>query len=191
MTKGAMSTLIRGSFGLVLVSALVLFSSVEPQGKENGGERAVQILVQGPAADLGSRNKDEMPAEYRLSASDTAPGCRLNLAALQVVRWDPDKSRPLSGPLPLRWYDDAIPYDFPEVEANVNFTDGLTFPIIPRPRWGDFCNVLGDGVSGRLVWLHSQEGKNPSTYRITAPLLAEGKTPDHMPPRGLVGDGSH
>src|SRR4051794_18657653 len=71
-----------------------------------------RLRVRIEAVDLGRRDKDERPAEFRLVADDFGRGRRIDLASLRVVRCDPEGGEDLSGPLPLRWYDDAIPYDF-------------------------------------------------------------------------------
>src|SRR5581483_7897761 len=82
-------------------------------------------------------------------------------------------------------------YEFPECEQNIHATDGLKLRFVSRPRWGDYYNVLGDGRAGRLVWTHTQIEQRPSFYSISFRLLAKGRVPDQMPPRGFVGDGSH
>jgi hypothetical protein len=158
-------------------------------GEQDDGK--VRVFVRVPAADIGKRPRDEAPAEFHLAAKDFAAGRRIDLASFQVVRWDGGRGKAVSGPLPLRWYDDAIPYDYPECEVNVHSTDGVKLPFVTHPRWGDFYNVLGDGAGGRLVWLHTQEGKLSADYAISFDLLPPGRTPDRMPPRGMVGDGSH
>jgi hypothetical protein len=150
-----------------------------------------RVVVRVAAADIGARPRDERPAEFRLSPADFAAGRRIDLASLQVVQWDPKAGKTLSSPLPLRWYDDSIPYEFAECEQNAHATDGVHLVFVTRPRWGDFYNVLGDGAGGRLVWTHMQKGREPAFYEISFRLLPKGTRPDRMPPRGLVGDGSH
>ena len=103
--------------------------------------------------DIGKRRRDERPAEFQLRAGDFAFGRRIDLASLEVTRVNPETGQPQSGPLALRWYDDAIPYDFPECEQNIHATDGLHLSFVSHPRWGDFYNILGEGVSGRLAWV--------------------------------------
>jgi hypothetical protein len=154
-------------------------------------EKPVRLLVRVPADRLGGRTRDERPAEIRLAAADFGAGRRLDLASLNVVRWDAGADRALSGALPIRWYDADIPYEFPESEQNASDTDGLHQRIGTRARWGEFYNLLGDGISGRLVWLHTQEGNRPSYYIVSFRLLPPGRAPNRMPPRGFVGDGSH
>jgi hypothetical protein len=103
----------------------------------------------------------------------------------------------------VRWYDDAIPYDFPEVEQNVHATDGLNLRREIHPRWGDFYNLAGAGRGGRLAWLHTQVGAEDAHYEIGFRLVQERMSKDttpsdtldraawDRPPRGFVGDGSH
>jgi hypothetical protein len=144
-----------------------------------------------PAIELGSRSQDQQPAELKLLAADLGAEGRIDLASLRVVRYDPATEKEVSTPLPWRWYDDAIPYDFPECEQNAHATDGPSLRFVSHPRWGDFYNLLGDGASGRLVWTHTQQGRAAAVYRISASLLPKGQSPDRLPPRGFVGDGSH
>jgi hypothetical protein len=129
-------------------------AALQPAAEESRHCLRVRI----PPVDLGRRARDEMPAEFRLVAADFAKDRRLDPASLQVVRHDPVSGKD-PGALPLRWYDEAIPYDFPECEQNIHATDGVHLAFVTRPRWGDFYNVLGDGRAGRLVWTHTQHGK--------------------------------
>lgn len=172
-----------------LVSALSL-GFFRPSWAKPSEEDVQQVVVCVAAADIGRRSRDEWPAEFRLSAADFANGRRIDLGSLSVTRCDPE-GRPLSDPLPLRWYDDAVPFDFPEKEQNAHATDGINTTSVIRPRWGDFYNLLGDGISGRLVWLHTQEGMKPSYYAVSFRLLARGQVPERLAQRGFVGDGSH
>src|SRR5262249_36320035 len=172
---------------LCLLPALFLLTSATEEKLSD----EVRLIVRVPPRDIGRRAKDEMPAELRLKASDFAAARPIAPASLRVVRWDVDAGRALSALLPLRWYDDAIPYNFPECEQNVHATDGLKLQFIPRPRWGDFYNLLGRGDGGRLVWPHLQERDKPAHYAVSFRLLPEGRRPETLPPRGLVGDGSH
>jgi hypothetical protein len=160
-------------------------------GRNQPREPERQLVLRVAAVNLGRRIRDEQPAEVRLLATDFDTSHRLDLASLRVVRWDPKASKLLSGPLPLRWYDDAIPYDFPECEQNVHATDGVHLQFTTRPRWGDFYNLQGDGKGGRLVWLHTQLGREPAFYQVSFRLLPKGQRPERMAPRGFVGDGSH
>src|SRR5262249_57645965 len=116
-------------------------------------------------------------------------GRRIDLTSLAVVRWAGAAGKALSEPLPLRWYDDAIPYDFPECEQNAHATDGVNLRFVARPRWGDFYNLLGEGTGGRLVWTHTQEGNRPSSYAISFPLLPEGPRPERLGPPRPAGGG--
>jgi hypothetical protein len=149
-----------------------------------------RLVVEIPAALLSGRTHDERPAEMRLVAADIAAGRRIDLASLEVRRCNRASGKELSDPLPWRWYDDAIPEDFPECEQNVNATDGVHLTFVNRPRWGEFYNLLGDGAAGRLVWLHRQTGDAAGCYAISFRLLPPGAALQDPPQRGFVGDGS-
>lgn len=152
-----------------------------------------KLLVRVPAdRTLGERKRDERPAEITLRADEFGKDLAFDLSSLLVGRVDRIMSDFGPSPeVPLRWYDDAIPYEFPEYEQNLQSTDGVNRSSIPRPRWGDFYNVCGDGLSGKLVWLHTQEGKADSYYLVSARLIPREEKQPGMPHRGLVGDGSH
>ena len=124
-------------------------------------------------ASLHGRSHDERPAELKLTPVDLPPGRRIDLSSLAVV--PVDRAAGLARPhsLPLRWYDDSVPYEFPECEQNINDTDGVHLRYERRPRWGDFYNLSGKGRGGRLVWLHSQEGDRAADYEIHYRLVAE------------------
>jgi hypothetical protein len=148
-----------------------------------------KVIVEVAAEKLAEgRTHDERPAEFHISAESFARGRRIDLASLRVVRCDPESGKELSDPLPMRWYDDAIPEDFPECEQNLHSTDGVHLTYIPRKNWGEFYNLLGDGSSGRLVWLHRQDQNKAASYEISFRLLPAGVVPSEPPPRGFVGD---
>src|SRR5262245_9679758 len=100
------------------------------------------VVARVAAADVGARLKDEQPAELKLQSADFGAEGRIDLASLRVVRYDPATGKEISAPLPWRWYDDSIPYEFPECEQNAHATDGVNLRFVPRPRWGDFYNLL-------------------------------------------------
>ena len=147
--------------------------------------------------DLHGRTRDERPAELRFSPSDLPPDTRIDLSSLAVYPIDPASGAVSRRALPLRWYDDAIPYEFPECEQNINDTDGKHLRYVTYPRWGDFYNLNGKGRGGRLVWLHTQHGNQASAYEIHYRLVAEHASRSLLeqaalgrPPRDFVGDGS-
>ena len=123
---------------------------------------------------------------------------RIDLSSLTVFPVDASLASKTGHSLPVRWYDDSIPYNFPEYEQNVNNTDGKHLTPLIYPRWGDFYNLSGKGRGGRLVWLHTQTGNRSASYEIRYRLVPEHatRTADEQaalgrPPRGFVGDGSH
>jgi hypothetical protein len=178
---------------LVAVALLSVSSFAKDQPNAARPEGRQRLLVEIPPTDLRGpgRERDERPAEMRIDAADFGRNQSIDLPSLTVVRFDRETGKELSGPLPLRWYDDAIPYDFPECEQNVHATDGVHLTFVSRQRWGEFFNLVGDGRAGRLVWLHTQENDAPACYAISFRLLPAGTTPSEPPPRGFVGDGSH
>jgi hypothetical protein len=154
----------------------------------DGHEARLRVRV--APRDIGRRNHDEAPAELRIDQAMLPPGRAIDLPTLYVKRAAAAGDQPDQPPLPLRWYDDAIPYNFPECEQNLHATDGVNLTIVARPRWGDIYNVLGDGLSGRLVWLHRQIGDGPADYVVGFKLLPPHEMPRACAARELVGDGA-
>ena len=122
----------------------------------------------------GSRAGDERPADVALDfeklLENVAPGRMADLAGVQVIRHNPRTGEPMAETrnafgqgeldLPCRWYDAAIPYEFPEVETNISSTDG-ELRYVTRTRLGYFFDCLGDWKAGRLAFTH-RESEGPA-----------------------------
>src|SRR5947199_9442117 len=110
-----------------LVASLV-FAACVPLSAASAGESSpnnVRVIVRVAPRAIGKREQDEMPAEFRLRASDFAPRRRIDPSSLEIVRWDPHpRDRAIGGPLPLRWYDDAVPYACPASDQNLQARHG-------------------------------------------------------------------
>lgn len=173
------------------------------QNVEWAGARTYRLLVDVEAKKLRGRSSDELPAELVIDfeAELRKLGTKriVDIASIQIIAHDPATGRPkgasnyayATSPFDrvFRWYDDAIPYEFPEVnDAASRAADKKVWGT--RIRGGDFYNVLGDWHKGRLVWLHAQTDEKPTSYGVYFDLLPEGKSPSRLPPRGWVGDGS-
>ncbi len=114
------------------------------------------------------------------------------------MRYDPKSGRALTygnyayarhaADRPFSWYDAAIPYDFPEFDDTVYRTEGRIVRALVV-RGGYFFNAVGDGDRGRLAWMHTQTGHEPSWYAVYFSLLSPGQTARSAPPRGWIGDG--
>jgi len=166
------------------------------------GEAAYRLLVEVPPQDLGGRASDVMPAEVPIDGagilSDLGVAGTVDVASLQVVRYDAASGQPISGSTlvdarspfdcPFRWYDGSIPYRFPEFAGNIDQTHGVVRRT-PVPRAGYFYNAIGDWKRGRLAWVHEQHGRAPSHYAIYFNRLPDGVVPAAIPPRGWIGDG--
>jgi hypothetical protein len=178
----------RSSALLVIVAFLVAL----PAAAQDTSRSQRTWLVRVDPVDIGSRPRDERPAEIELDAGNDG---RLDVSTLKIVRAD-DRGKPLSingdsardDSLPLRWYDAAIPYEFPEFNDSASRTAGKLEPE-RRVRAGYYLNALGDGRHGRLAWMHTQVGHETAWYRIDAAVLADGAAPQRLPPQGWIGDG--
>jgi hypothetical protein len=183
-------------------------SCAEPvRGEENAsaewtGKGAYRLLVKVAPRKLTGRDDDELPAELAIDLQSELRKLGVsrlpNIASVQVVGYDQRTGRPLEysnyaygqspADRPFRWYDAAIPYEFPEFANAVSRTRGK-IERKPRVRGGYFFNVLGDWRKGRLAWMHTQSGDRPSCYAIYFDVLREDEQPTELPPRGWLGDG--
>ena len=164
------------------------------------GKGSLRLVIRVDPTD-DAREGDERPADVALDfeklLAEAAPGRLANLAGVQVVRHDSKSGMPVAQTpnafavgefdVPCRWYDAAIPYEFPEVETNVSSTDG-ELRYVNRTRLGYFFNCLGDWKSGRLAFTH-RESAGPAWYAVYFDLLPAGAAPRDNPPRGFLGDG--
>ncbi|MFB3904760.1 MAG: FG-GAP repeat domain-containing protein [Acidobacteriota bacterium] len=167
------------------------------------GRAGHRILVRVDPIDSGARQRDQMPARLVLGRELVAQaageaGRRLDVASLQIARYREGEAQPADfskwaygqapWEVPFRWYDDSIPWDFPEFAGNIDRTEGR-LEYGQRPGWGYFYETLGEWESGRLAWVHTQERNKPSYYAIYFDLLPAGQEPGAVPRRGFLGDG--
>jgi hypothetical protein len=153
-------------------------------------ERSHRAVVEVPPTDLGGRSRDEGPAMLALSAED---GRRIDAASIRIVRVDPAtgeaKPAPSAEGTPYRWYDDAIPWDFPHAMTPISRTDNVP-RVTTSPGLGHNLLATGEWRSGRVVFPHVQEGTAPSYYAVYYDHLPAGANITEPAPRGWVGDGS-
>ncbi len=169
-------SLLAGQFLLAMGTHSLCFESPKPRDQ--------RILVRVEPVELGRRTRDELPAEVVIDHGDKA----WDATSIRVVHVD-ESGKPLNDePLPFRWYDAAIPYDFPEFLDSVSRTVGALKPE-PRERGGYYLNAMGDGHKGRLAWTHTQVGKQPAWYAVEFNWLKPGEVPQQLPPQGWIGDG--
>lgn len=164
--------------------------------------RQFRILTTVAPYPLQGRDRDELPAEleidFQAQLKKLGESRRPDLGTVQVVAIDQQSGLPVDyrryaygqspADRPYRWYDAAIPYDFPEFADAVSRSNG-EIQRRPRVRGGYFFNALGDWQRGRLGWIHTQNSDQASLYGIYFDVLEEGKLPQQLPPRGWLGDG--
>jgi hypothetical protein len=186
---------------LVAVLASVIESMLEAETVDWTEERAYRLLVTVQPRDIGHRTADEMPARLKIDfvAELKMLGVvgRPDIASIRVVPYDPASGQRLpTNPVdkgsvfdaPFRWYDGAIPYEFPEFAESVTRMKGKITRKL-RTRGGYFFNAIGDWKQGQLVWTHLQSRREKSFYAVYFDLLPSGHGPLQVPPRGWMGDG--
>ena len=187
----------------VLLASMTLAVQVQAQTKVDWvGQGGFRLLVEVEAKDIQRRTSDECPTELKIDFAtrlkELGIDNRPDLGSIQVMKIDPKTGRALeyadyayarsNFDRPFRWYDAAIPYEFPEFRNTPDRTKGK-IEYQNKTRTGYIYNVLGDWRSGRLAWTHTQTASEPSHYAIYFDLLPDGKEPQKMPPKGWLGDG--
>ncbi len=196
-------TLCPGALLSCVAALLLLTVSTAADAPTWVGQGKYRLLVRVDPLDIGNHKSDEMPTRIHLSSADvlqqTGAKGKINVGALEVEQYDPATGQPIPygkwayahepWEVPYRWYDDAVPEDFPEVVGNINPDTG-ELKYTPERNWGYFYETLGEWDSGNLAWTHTQRGNQPSYYAIYFDLLPPGKQPDALPRTGFVGDGT-
>jgi hypothetical protein len=187
---------------LLVVTAVALEATSAADKVVWSGDGQFRLLVRIEASEPANRATDELPAELKtdFAAELDKLGVEAlpDIASLQVMQYDPETGQPQSytnyayarGPndRPFRWYDAAIPYEFPDFNDTLTRTKNKIVRR-NRTRAGYFYNVLGDWREGRLAWTHTQTGDADTHYAVYFDLLPAGEKPVSMPPRGWLGDG--
>jgi FG-GAP-like repeat len=187
-------------------SAAGAFDDVGPLPPRAGnwaGKGLYRFLVKVDPINIGTRASDVRPAELPINLktqlqSQLGINGVVDMNSVQVIRYDPDTGQAFNdsswafgqsaGDRAFRWYDDAIPYEYPEVEDNIHGTNGV-LNYVNRTRFGYFYDAEGNWESGRLSWTHKQEGNKASYYAVYFDTLPAGTEPWEASPRGLLGDG--
>src|SRR5216684_1308277 len=196
-------TLCPGALLSCVAALLLLTVSTAADAPTWLGQGKYRLLVRVDPLDIGNHKSDEMPTRIHLSSADvlqqTGAKGKINVGALEVEQYDPATGQPIPygkwayahepWEVPYRWYDDAVPEDFPEVVGKINPDTG-ELKYTPERNWGYFYETLGEWDSGNLAWTHTQRGNQPSYYAIYFDLLPPGKQPDALPRTGFVGDGT-
>ncbi len=173
-----------------------------------------RLLVRVEPRDIGARQADESPADVAIDfpavLKQLGIAGRGNAASLQVVEYDPQtgmpakyqkyryarsKTEPSTGGAsephydrPFRWYDAAIPHDFPQVGSYVNsMPEKLAYK--PVKGGGYWLDAEGSWERGHLAWIHDQRGDRPTSYAIYFDALPADQMPSQRAPRGWLGDG--
>ena len=162
------------------------------------GDGQYRLLVRIEASEPATRSTDELPAELQIDFAaeleklgiDALP----DIASIQVMLYDPETGQPKRyanyayarspNDRPFRWYDGAIPYEFPDFHDTLTRTKN-TIVRRNRTRAGYFYNVLGDWRKGRLAWTHTH---SPAPSALKGPnrsaqgnALGLGKTMRRKP----------
>ena len=174
---------------------------IQPNAVHWSGTGKYRILVAVDPIDGGTANRDAVPAEIEIDfshAKELGVAPVADIASIQVMKFDrkTGAAQPYSDyaygrspyDRPFRWYDAAIPYDFPEFYNTPDRTAGI-IERKNRIRAGYFYSALGDWRKGRLAWAHTQMENQPSYYAIYFDLLRPGEVPSVNPPAGWLGDG--
>ncbi len=198
-----LKTVTRGWFAVIPLVMLAVSFQSPAADMPWAGDGAYRLLVEIASDDQQTVDRDERPAElqidFAMQLKELGVQGTPDLGSLQVVKHDASTGQSVkSGQYasarseydrPFRWYDAAIPYEFPEMADAVSRTKGRIVRK-PRTRGGYFYNVLGDWQSGQLVWMHTSVKNKSAIYGLYFDLLPSDAEPDRLPPRSWVGDGT-
>lgn len=160
-------------------------------------DRKYRIFVRVDPIDMGNHPREAMVASIHVDFSKYLSG-KCDLSSLLIQQYDPDTGQIIDthdnalatvpGELPLRFYDDQVPWMYPDYQGYSDPKTGMALPIRIIPGGGRFFNTIGDGRTGKIAWAHIQTGNNPSYYEISFSELPPGAG-DRPPPAGMLGDG--
>ena len=123
----------------VFLSCLALAGQVQAQAKVDWvGQGDFRLLVEVEAKDIQQRTSDACPTELKIDFTarlkELGIDNRPDLGSIQVMKINPKTGRPLeytdyayarsNFDRPFRWYDAAIPYEFPEFRESTDRTKG-------------------------------------------------------------------
>lgn len=153
------------------------------------GERRYRLLVTVEATDGSAQRSDQRPTELQIDFDKQLKMLGIkgvaDIGSIQVIPYDSATGAPRAGAKygyathpaesPFRWYDAAIPYDFPEFADAVSRSNGKIVRR-NRVRAGYFFNVIGEWKRGRLVWMHTESDGAPTQYAVYFDVLPNGAT---------------
>ncbi|MCA9113244.1 MAG: hypothetical protein KDA52_25045, partial [Planctomycetaceae bacterium] len=125
-------------FAVMLAVMSVAVARADAADMPWAGKGLYRLLVEMGPDDQQTVEQDERPAELLIdiSAQLSSIGVQRtpDLSTLQVIEHDAESGQPVESDsyayalsdfdLPFRWYDAAIPYDFPEMADAVSRTKG-------------------------------------------------------------------
>lgn len=186
------------------VAARVLSSTVLAASPVWSGQGAYRMLIQVDPIAIGTLPFEERPAQLSINwqaalQSVGLSGSKADVGSIQVIRYDATTGQPFAdggwaygtsaADRAFRWYDDAIPNPYPEVENYLSDTPTGTLTPTNRQNFGYFEDTEGNWQSGRLAWSHVQNGNQPSYYAVYFNVEPTSTVPQRASPRGFLGDG--
>ena len=156
-----------------------------------------RIFIRVDPIDIGKAPREGFVASIDVDFSKYMSG-PCDLSSLLVRQYDPTTGEVIDrhdnalatvpGELPLRFYDDQIPWMYPDYQGYSDPQTGVALPIRVIPGGGRFFNTIGDGRTGKIAWAHTQVADQPSFYEISFSELPPGAG-QRPPPGGMLGDG--
>lgn len=190
----------------MLQAAAVVWAEAHPSDMARSAERAApwsierefRLLVRVAPIDLNGRQTDAMVAIRHVDFQEYIGGGRVDPSSLVVVEYSPDSGEPIQskslaepvtpGEVASRFYDDAVPWAFPDYIDYVNHETDTLGQIKTITAGGRLYGTVGNARSGRIAWEHVQRGDRASYYAIYFDRLAEDEPVAHAKV-GFIGDG--
>lgn len=165
------------------------------------GKGAFRILVRVEPVVLGDRHTDEWPARYEVNFKNLLHkhgiSGEVDLSSLQVQKYHPQtgEGEPFKHfdnalteyDRPCRFDDDVLPEDYPSRIGHPSFQADGRLPIIITKRKGRLFDREMDNTAGQIVWVHTQQGNEPSYYAIYFDVLTSKRGPG-LSPSPWIGD---
>jgi FG-GAP-like repeat len=197
--KDSEVVLLRAIVGLLLMIWCRIAVAADVASPSWAPQRTHRLLVRIDPLDIGNRPSEAMVASLHVDFDQYLTG-PIDLSTLLVRQFDPETGQVIDrhenafakvpGELSARFYDDQIPWMYPDYQGYSDPQTGLALPIRVIPGGGRFFNTIGDSRSGKIAWAHTQLGGEPSYYEISFSELPPGAG-QRPPPMGFLGDGGN
>lgn len=188
---------------MLLIPVLLTSSTAKLSDRDItwSSDRSFRVLVKVDPVDINGRTSDEMPASFPVSFEELLVAHNISgqvdLSSLQVHKYDPTTGTTEGFKAfdtaiseydrPCRFDDDVLPQDYPSrVGYASEYPNGRPGIYIMKRKARLFNRAI-DNKSGKVVWVHTQQGDQPSYYAIYFNICGANDQPG-LTPSPWIGD---